>query len=212
MGANNTYQGVPMGTVHSLAEARDPKGGPVSDAALVEMALDGRESALDTLYRRHAAAVGGLSARLLGSRQDVDDVVHDAFIEAFGKLGSLRNAGAFRAWILQIAVSRVRSVLRRNKRSAFIGSRNESPGEECSLERLAGDEVSPELRAELALLGDVLRRLPTNQRIAWMLREVEGYRLAEIAQMCGCSLSTAKRRIAAATKRLRAHGLEDVGR
>jgi RNA polymerase sigma-70 factor (ECF subfamily) len=61
------------------------------------------------------------------------------------------------------------------------------------------------MRAELALLDRMLARLPTKERMAWMLRYVEGCELPEVARMCGCSLATAKRRIAAAHERVAAH-------
>ena len=77
-------------------------------------------------------------------------------------------------------------------------------GDDAALEQLASSVVSPEVRAELAVVDGILRRLPTNDRIAWMLRVVEGHRLEEVAELSGCSLATAKRRIAAAQKRMNA--------
>ena len=47
-------------------------------------------------------------------------------------------------------------------------------------------------------------RQPSDQRIAWSLRYVEGYALGEVASACGCSLATAKRKIAAAQHKVRA--------
>jgi RNA polymerase sigma-70 factor (ECF subfamily) len=44
----------------------------------------------------------------------------------------------------------------------------------------------------------VLDRLPVNERLAWSLRHIEGEQLESVAVLCGCSLATAKRRIAAA--------------
>jgi RNA polymerase sigma-70 factor (ECF subfamily) len=63
----------------------------------------------------------------------------------------------------------------------------------------------PEARAELRLVDRALARMPPAERIAWVLRHVEGETLEDVARACGCSLATAKRRIAAAEARLAEH-------
>ena len=65
--------------------------------------------------------------------------------------------------------------------------------------------ISAETRAELAAVGRTLAQVPTNERLAWMLRHVDGEPVAEVARLCGCSLATAKRRIAAAAQHLERH-------
>jgi RNA polymerase sigma-70 factor (ECF subfamily) len=74
--------------------------------------------------------------------------------------------------------------------------------DDATLEQLASKDCPQETRAELALLAKALDRLSAAERIAWMLRHVEGLPLEEIAQECECSLATVKRRIAAAAKRI----------
>jgi RNA polymerase sigma-70 factor (ECF subfamily) len=54
----------------------------------------------------------------------------------------------------------------------------------------------------LAKVYAVLDALPSDERVAWSLRHVEGERLERVAELCGCSLATAKRRIAAAHQRI----------
>ncbi len=165
-------------------------------------AVAGDAWAEDALYRRHARPIAGLVARLLGSKQDAEDVVHDAFVHAFQKLDRLREPDAFRGWLSRIAITQVRRVIRRRRLARSLGLL--PLGDDAALEQLASSVVSPEVRAELAVVDGILRRLPTNDRIAWMLRVVEGHRLEEVAELSGCSLATAKRRIAAAQKRMNA--------
>ena len=172
----------------------------IADGDLVRRALDGDRWAEDALYRRHARPIAGLVTRLLGSRQDVEDVVHDAFVHAFSKLDRLREPDAFRGWLGRIAITQVRRVIRRRRLARTLGLLpHEDDG---ALEQLAGKAVPPEVRAELAVVDGILRRLPADQRIAWMLRVVEGHRLEDVAELAGCSLATAKRRIAAAQKKM----------
>jgi RNA polymerase sigma-70 factor (ECF subfamily) len=77
--------------------------------------------------------------------------------------------------------------------------------DDATLAALAAPGTNPDQRAELALVDRALEAVSANVRIAWMLRMVEGLELTEVASACGCSLATAKRRIAAADVAVRAH-------
>ena len=175
-----------------------PQG--IGDGDLVVRALSGDRRAEDALYRRHARRVAGLVARLLGSLDEVEDIVHDAFVAAFEQLDKLREPEAFRSWLQRIAVIKVRRAIRRRALRRRLGFMLEQP---LTLDSLAAPDASPEIRAELASMNTVLSRLSAEHRIAWMLRYVEGYKLSEVAELTGCSLSTAKRRIWTTHKRLR---------
>jgi RNA polymerase sigma-70 factor (ECF subfamily) len=180
--------------------------GPVPelpDEVLVGRVLAGESRAAGTLYRRHLPYLLGMVVRMLRSRADGEDVVQDAFAIAFDRLATLREPHAFKSWTAQIAVSLVRKRLRRQRLlGAFLG---EAAAPDATLELLAAASCSGEVRAELALVDGVLGSLPPAERLAWMLRFVEGEELESVAQLCGCSLSTAKRRIAAASARMDAH-------
>lgn len=67
---------------------------------------------------------------------------------------------------------------------------------------IADESASPEQRALLQRVYRVLDGLPADQRIAWTLRYIEGEQLEAVAALSGCSLATAKRRIAAAAQTL----------
>jgi RNA polymerase sigma-70 factor (ECF subfamily) len=177
-----------------------PNEAPASadDAELVRRVREGDRGAEDALYRRHAKPTAGLIARLLGRREDVEDVLHDAFVTALTKIGDLREPSAFRPWLTMIAVTNVRRVLRRRRLMRALGLWPSS--DSVSLEQLASRDVSPHVRAELAVVDGILARLPTDQRIAWMLRHVEGHRRQDVAELCGCSLATIKRRLSAAER------------
>jgi RNA polymerase sigma-70 factor (ECF subfamily) len=173
----------------------------VGDAELVERALHGDGSAEDAIFRRHVDSIAGLSLRLLRHRADMEDVVQETFVVALEKLASLRDRGALHPWLLQIAVSLVRRRLRRRRLLGFLGlDRGEA---DAPLDALASDALGPEGWAELAALDRILAQLPEEDRIAWVLRHVEGEAVDDVARACKCSHSTAKRRIAAADARVR---------
>jgi RNA polymerase sigma-70 factor (ECF subfamily) len=76
---------------------------------------------------------------------------------------------------------------------------------DATLAGLASPSLRPDDHVELLLVDQVLRRMPADLRIAWMLRKVEGLPLPEVAHACACSLATVKRRIAAADVEMARH-------
>ncbi len=189
-----------LAEVLSISKKRTSQAG-IADADLVEAVKVGDRWGSDALYRRYAGPVGGMATRLLANRQDADDVVHDSFLKAFQKIHTLRDPSRFRSWIFSIAVSEARMLFRKRQLRSIIGYHLI---EDATLEMLSA-EPDGETRAELAALDVVLRTMPTEQRIAWTLRHVEGQSLEETARHCGCSLATIKRRLRAASTRVQRH-------
>ncbi len=173
-----------------------------SDADLVGAARAGELWAQEALYRHNVGAVFGLVRRLLGSEEDVDDVVQDTFILAFRALGSLREPGALRSWMLRIAVGRVSRVIRRRRVLAGLGLRaREAPPD---VDAMLGPSATPDVALELARVYDFVVRLDADLRIAFVLRRIEGSTLEEIVELTGASLATVKRRVARAEAALEA--------
>ncbi len=173
-----------------------PSADALADAELVARALRGDRWGRDVLYRRHAPYLLAISVRLLSDRNEGEEVVQDTFVVAFEQLATLHEPAALRAWLARIAVSLVRRRLRRARLLRSLGL-DRGP-DDATLAARAAPVLRPDDRAELALVDRVLRRLPADLRIAWMLRRVEGLPLAEVASVCACSLATTKRRVAAA--------------
>ncbi len=175
----------------------------VTDAELVQRVRRGDAWAGEALYRRHVGHLTAMAARLLGDRSEAEDVVQDTFITVLDEMASLRDPDALRSWMTQIAVHQVHRRFRRRRLRRLLGL--DSGGGDPALDRLAAEGASAETCAELSALGRVLGRVAAKNRVAWMLRHVEGLALDEVARACDCSLATAKRRVAAADTRVRAH-------
>jgi len=193
-----------MAEVQSITprKNRPPSSTGIADADLVAAAKEGDRWASDALYRRYVGPVGGMATRLLASMPDAEDVVHDAFLKAFQKLHTLREPERFRSWLFRIAVTEARMALRKKRVRSLVGLHLV---EDATLALLAAKEIDGETRAELARLDDVLGTMPAIERIAWMLRHVEGQTLEEVAEHSGCSLATVKRRLRAASGRIERH-------
>jgi RNA polymerase sigma-70 factor, ECF subfamily len=148
---------------------------------------------LAQFFERYAPYVARIGHRLLGRDDEVDDLIQDVFLAAHRGIRRLREVEAVKGWLATVAVRQCRRRLRARRARSFLHL-DASP----EYMNLADERASPEQRALLANVYRLLDRLPANQRIAWTLRYVEGEQLERIAQMCGCSLATAKRRIRAA--------------
>jgi RNA polymerase sigma-70 factor (ECF subfamily) len=175
-----------------------------ADHELVSRALAGDKTAEELLYRNHAQAAYALAARLLGRSSEAEDVVQDAFVTVLGRLHQLRDRARYRAWLLRIIVHEVHRRYRRRRLLRVLGM-DGSQDDDTGLAQLALPGLGVDQRAELAGLDRVLGSIPSRERIAWMLRHVEGYELTEVAEACETSLATAKRWIAQAQARLYAH-------
>jgi RNA polymerase sigma-70 factor (ECF subfamily) len=176
---------------------------PQSDAELVERARGGDDWAKEALYRRHLPPVWSMVLPLIGSTVEAEDIIQDAFIVAFGDIDKLRQADRFGPWLMRIAVRQVHRRFRRRRTWQSLGL---TWGvEDASLDALLCPGCSPEVAVELTKIAGVLAHMAPRNRIAWMLRFVEGCALDEVAERTGVSLATAKRRIAAADQRLKRH-------
>lgn len=174
----------------------------LTDAQLVGLVADGDVQAFEALYLRHSSFAMGLAVRIQGTGGDVEDIVHDAFLRVHTHLDELREASAFRSWLGSIVVSLVRTRLRKRRLLAALGLTAPEP---VDLDSIASSDADPSARVLLAQIYALLQTLPASDRIAWTLRYIERHRLEMVAELMGCSLATAKRRILRAQSFIAAH-------
>lgn len=184
--------GVPSG---SLTRS----GAGSTDAALVIAARAGEAWAREALFRRHARMAVGLAHRLLPSDVEVDDVVQDSFLFALQRLGSLHNPQAFAAWLGSIVVRTASKRLRRRRLLSRLGLRAAAP---VDPDRVTAATAPGEVAIELGRVYALVENLPVEQRIALILRRVDGLEIPQIAEYMGLSASTVKRRLKAAEELL----------
>ena len=147
---------------------------------------------LDTasLYRRYAPYVARIGMRILGRRDEIEDFVQDVFVNVHRNLASLREPGAIKSWLATLAVHEATRRLKRYKLRRWFGL-EAAP----DYTGIVDNDASPEQRALLARVFHLLDSLPAEDRVAWALRYIEGETMPRVAELCECSLSTAKRRV-----------------
>jgi RNA polymerase sigma-70 factor (ECF subfamily) len=148
---------------------------------------------LDEAFREHAPYLARVALRVLGRRDEVEDLVQQTFIEACSSLKNLRNPDAIRAFLAAITVRLARRTLRVRRLKQWVLF-DDAP----DYLDVADARHSAVDRVLLAKVYEVLDTLPADERIAWALQYIEGEALERVASLCQCSLATVKRRVARA--------------
>jgi RNA polymerase sigma-70 factor (ECF subfamily) len=123
-------------------------------------------------------------------------VVHQVFLQVVQNITRVRDPEALRGWIAAVTINAVRSHLRRRsfRRSVLRVD---------TLATTSALAPAPdyEARQMLEATYDVLDKMPAQERIVFALHHIDKRKLTEVAEMCGCSLATVKRRIVKADRR-----------
>jgi len=148
---------------------------------------------LTQLFGEHSAQVARLAYRLLGREDEVDDIVQDVFISLYRHLDRIRQVDAVRAWLQTTTVRMVRRRLRVRRIGFLLRMRDRVDPPELESPGVTGED-----RAALWRVHRALKEVDVNARIAWVFRYLEQESVEDVARLCGCSTSTAKRRISEA--------------
>lgn len=152
-----------------------------------------RHERLDELFKRHSAYVARLAYRLMGRDADIDDIVQDVFVLLFRRIDTIRQMDAVPAWLATTTVRLTRRRMRVKRIALLLGF-----GDRIDMAEIEGASDSPEARSALHAVHAALQGVSVNARIAWVLRYLEEERLEDVARLCSCSKTTAKRWIATA--------------
>ncbi len=184
-----------------------------AEAGAIHKAQQGDLGAFNTLVLAHQEIAYRVAYRILGERDAAADAIQDSFLKAYRKLGQFRG-GSFRAWLLRIVVNTCYDLLRSEKRHPSCSLGGDDPGDEDE-GGLPGGGESPEecaIRRELHdRIQAALGRLPADQRVVVILRDIEGVTYEEIAASTGMQLGTVKSRLSRGRSRLRDLLMVDAG-
>ncbi len=166
---------------------------PIADEAhIIAEVRAGSPAALATLYEEHAGRLLSVAYRLLGSRDDAEDVVHDVFVGLPEALRRYEERGSFAAWLRKITA-----------RVALARLRETNNRQSVDLD--AAHVVAPMRSSDASLtLERALRNLSPSLRAVLVLKEIEGFSHAEIAAMLDISVGASEVRLHRALQALRA--------
>ena len=180
----------------------------MTDDDLVARAREGDAAAFGELVLRHQAAVFRAALAATGSAADADDVAQEAFLLAFRRLRSFREASSFRTWLLSItwnqAINRRRASTRWWRRIISFGDLGSAGDAGDNVVEFASAASTPEQLAGAEELRCAVARaiaaLPRKLRDALLLAQSGDYSYGEIAAMLGAPLGTIKWRVSEARR------------
>jgi RNA polymerase sigma-70 factor, ECF subfamily len=163
------------------------------------------ELSFEELFTRYNSMVFSLAFHMLGDREEALDVSQEVFLTIYRKMDTFRGESSLKTWIYCIAANRATNRFRwwnRLRRRGTV-SLEEHLAKSPNLEvfcNLASEAKSPEeelmVQEERAEIERMLLDLPLQQRIAIVMRDIEGLSYEEIAESLNLSLGTVKSRIA----------------
>ena len=158
---------------------------------LVARCLRGDEAALTAYVRRFERAVFGLCLRMLGDRQEAEDVAQETFVRAVRNLDKWEPRRPMMPWLQTIAANRCRTALGKRPRRAKPAA---------SLPELSYSPKMPDDTADL--IEDCVGQLPPDWQAAVRLFYLEGFACGRIAETLGCAEGTVKTWLFRGRKRL----------
>ena len=176
-----------------------------SDQELLQAHVDGDAEAFGELFGRHRDRLWAVALRTMGNPDDAADGLQDGMVAAFRRAGSYRGEAAVTTWLHRVVVNacldRIRAA--RIRRLDALPDDVEDRG---TLVATAAPDDRPDVAAEEGerrrRVLDALATLPAEQRAALVLVDMEGYPVAEVAEMLGCAEGTVKSRCSRGRTRL----------
>lgn len=151
---------------------------------LIAESIRGNNKARYQLYQLYSKAMFNVCYRMMNSREDAEDMLQEAFVQAFQKLETFRNESSFGTWLKTITVHACINAL--NKRKLDLRYIDD-------LHRFETAEEEPEDALYTTdNVIEAMNQLPEGGRIVFSLYLLEGYDHAEIAQILNITESTSK--------------------
>jgi RNA polymerase sigma-70 factor (ECF subfamily) len=190
--------------------SQSPKS--ATEAEAIRLAQGGDAAAFEYLYQLHGRRVYALCLRMVGNPSDAEDLMQEAFLQLFRKIGTFRGESAFSTWLHRMTVNVVLMRLRKKTLPAASLEETTEPDEETGGPRK--DIGAPDLRLSGAVdrvnLERSIEKLPPGYRTVFVLHDVQGFEHNEIAGIMGCSVGNSKSQLHKARTRLRELLQEDL--
>ena len=174
------------------------------DRRLIAECLGGQRDAFGDLVSRYQARLYNAALRLVQSPDDAADVVQDAFLSAFQALHTFKGDAEFFTWLYRIAFNTAISLKRKKRPAVSLETHKSEAG-------IDPDDPSEYVKPGAALertederqLGDAIARLSPEHREVLLLKDIEGLKYEDIAELLGVPIGTIRSRLHRARLELR---------
>lgn len=181
--------------------SNEQKGNNPDYALAVSQALAGRQEGYDLLYQGTYQKKFYIAKKYMGNDSDAQDVLQDAYVQAFSKLDTLKEPNKFPGWLGMIVANTAKNALQKKKMVFF--SDLEGTNDEGEAMELQWEDTNVSRQPEMAyteketqeMVRMMIDALPEDQRMCILMFHLEGASIREIAEAMECSENTVKSRL-----------------
>ena len=168
----------------------------MSDAAYIEKILKGETNCFARLLERYSNQVFSLIVKIVGNREDAEELTQDAFVKAFQSLAQFRGESSFSTWIYRIAYNLAISATRKKVLEV-------TPIDESMLQDIPDEPDDSFLNDKrIDCLNKALEQLPRNERAIILLFYKDNKSVEEISSITGLTASNVKTKLCRIRKKL----------
>lgn len=170
------------------------------DDVLVSGILNGDIDCFSELVATYEGRIYNFLLKMTLSREDAEELLQEVFIKVYNNIYRYDRRWKFSTWIYRIAVNTFKNELRKRKSSCPVDYYNEIPEILCSMQECPEAVYdSKEVYLELVRL---IQNLKTEQKIAFILKHIQGFSFKEIGEIMGISAEAVKMKVQRARETL----------
>lgn len=162
------------------------------NAALINECRQGNRKAQFEIYKLYAKAMYNVALRIVNFEEEAEDVLQDAFLDAFTRIDGFKGDATFGLWLKQIVINKSINQLRKRK-VEFVNIEEVDVAEERIIERvIERSEAGEDLQWKVEEIRTAVALLPERYRVVLTLYLFEGYDHEEIAYILKISEGTSR--------------------
>jgi RNA polymerase sigma-70 factor (ECF subfamily) len=171
---------------------------PEDDLVLVDRVVSGDRRAFEALVRVHERRIFRVTLAILGNAEDAEEAMQDAFVKAFRHIDQFRRESRFTTWLTRIAVNEALQKRQARKNTVSLDEVAEAEVQVLPHRSQRWHEDPEKLYGKQevrTMVEDAIQSLPPIYRETFVLRDVEGLRAEEAAEILGLTLPAIKSRL-----------------
>ena len=183
----------------------------ISEKELIQKAQQGNQIAFEELIYNYDRSVLSIAMKYTKDPDDAKDIYQEVFIRVYRSLKKFEFRSEFSTWLFRITTNVCLTHKAKKKEQMMISLQEEFDEDKIDYENknLKFDGLTPEEETTSNDLGIIINNavesLSAKQRITFVLKHYEGYKIREIAEMLNCKEGTVKKYLFEATQKLRTH-------
>ena len=179
------------------SQSAQSRNSPADDRRWIQETLAGDDNAFSHLVEKYKDPLFELASRILKNRAEAEDILQDAFIQAYRHLGDFRNDSQFSTWLYSIVLNRIRNKMRQGKVLRWCSLDARRPDHDDAYlpempHRGPPIDVLTEKKMELEKVEQIVNSFPLHYQSVFIMHYFENFSLEEVSRRLGRPLGTVK--------------------